>query len=196
MREAGGFLILVGVIAIIGAFFVTTSTHVGYVPSSTYLPSMPSDVVNLHGLHIQALVFQGGFAAIIAGSVLFGFGAIDETLNRNSGTLPKAAPPKAVPSESAPPETAPPEIGRLVFDPNYVVEDIPPDTVGRNLFFVGAGIFAVVVTIILMIISAQRSHSSGANAPLDTTYDANADMSMDTNMVMDTNAVSPPSPRR
>jgi len=42
-------------------------------------------VVNLQGLHIQALVFQGGFAAVIAGAVLFGFGTVDETLKRQRG---------------------------------------------------------------------------------------------------------------
>lgn len=182
MKDAGGVLIGLGVIAVIAAFFVTTSSHVSYTPPLTYSPlnpylppPMPSDVVNLWGMHVQALILQAGFATIIAGSVLFGCGAINETLSRNAGAPPEAAPPPPPLPDST-----------TLYE---VVDEEKPDHSMIWIVFVGLGIAAF---IIIAILAAQKQSDE---AITNTEYDANADMSMDTNMSVD-NPFSPPRRRR
>jgi uncharacterized membrane protein YedE/YeeE len=183
MKETGILLIALGVVACIVAFFITTSTHVGYVPSLTYnplnpyaSPPMPSDVVNLWGLHVQGLFFQGGFAAIIAGSVLYGFGTVDETLKRNAGVLPKPAsppPPPAVP----------------VYEDSQVEEE-KPDHSTIWIAVIGLGIIAFIILAILA--ASKPTTDTGTN--VDTNMDGN--VGADTNMVMDNFLATPRTARR
>jgi hypothetical protein len=74
-------LVALGILLLIGAFFVDVSRQVEYMPSvSLYAPSLPREVANVHAMHIQALIVHGGLAAVIAGIIAIGFGTLDERL--------------------------------------------------------------------------------------------------------------------
>ena len=86
MRETGWLLICLGVIAaVVGAALddtVSTSYLGGasHMPGGGYLPPMPSSVANLQKMHIQALVIQGGFVAILCGTMLAAAAAIVDAM--------------------------------------------------------------------------------------------------------------------
>jgi hypothetical protein len=94
MKQAGFFLVGVGILLLIGAFFVDVSRQIDYMPSlGPYTSSFPREVANVHAMHIQALVVHGGLAAIIAGIIAIGFGTLDERLaNRSQGPVAPEVP--------------------------------------------------------------------------------------------------------
>lgn len=84
MKEAGSGLMILGGLAILGGFFVNVSRSVGY---------PVGEIANLHAMHVQALIFQGGFFAFLSGVVLYAGGAINESIQAGPGNeKPKSAP--------------------------------------------------------------------------------------------------------
>jgi hypothetical protein len=163
MRTFGQIIFSIGILLIIGGFFVPVSTHVGYMPADSYLSSMPSDAINIHGLHIQALVFQGGFTGLIVGALLEGFGLINETLTRN------ARPPAILPVPTEPTTDLPDETSPLI--------DLWSKETKVILALLGA---VIIVVIIAAIFRGQPISPREANEP----YDANM---VDENLAIDTN---------
>jgi hypothetical protein len=75
MTQNGKVLIWLGIVLLVGGFFVPISR-----PLVDAYP-LPSEVVNLQGLHIQALVFEAAFASIITGTITLGFGLVLEKMD-------------------------------------------------------------------------------------------------------------------
>jgi predicted phage tail protein len=71
MKEAGIILSTMGVVLIVGSWFldVTAAGH---------------DVVNLQKMQVQLMVFQMGTVMFLAGNVLIAANAIVERLNRGA----------------------------------------------------------------------------------------------------------------
>jgi hypothetical protein len=77
MKEGGWALIVLGIIALLIGAMMDVSVAIGsygssgtYLPGGGYLPPVPSSVANIHKMHIQALVIQGGLAVILCGVIL------------------------------------------------------------------------------------------------------------------------------
>ena len=139
MKDAGIGLIGIAFLAIIGAFFVKVGRSVGY---------PVGEVANLHAMHVQALVFQAGFVAFLAGVVLYAGGSINESI-RDNGRSEEVVP---VVVEAAPP-----------------VESQPVEPLSKLVYaIVGGGLILMVV---LGIIAATRPNSRtsevATNVPLD-----------------------------
>ena len=77
MKDAGLGLMSVGLLAIVGGFFIHVGRSVGY---------PVGEVANLHAMHVQLLVFHGGFFAFLSGAVLFAGGSIVGALQEVSVT--------------------------------------------------------------------------------------------------------------
>lgn len=107
MKVGGWALAVLGVLLIVIGLTIEVGVRVGYVPSSPYLPSPPSQVANLHKMHIQALVIQGGFAAMICGSILGAAGVVIDALREGRTSAPEQALTPA--QDEAPPTPEPAE---------------------------------------------------------------------------------------
>ena len=83
MKEGGWALVILGLLLVAAGMIIDVSVNLGYVPGDSYLPGMPREVANLHKMHIQALVIQGGLAAFLGGMVAIGSGAIVDALRES-----------------------------------------------------------------------------------------------------------------
>jgi hypothetical protein len=97
MRDTGWALVALGVCLLLGAFFVTTTTHVGYMPSSIYAPTLPSDVSNLFGMHIQMALVVAGVGSILTGTITIVGDAIVAAIDRIKGASSQAVAAATVP---------------------------------------------------------------------------------------------------
>ena len=98
MKDAGSGLMALGGLAILAGFLISVGRTTGY-----------GEVANLHAMHIQALVFHGGFFAFLSGAVLFAGGTINDSLRARSGTPAEPALETAAPDDSSEPLEPPSE---------------------------------------------------------------------------------------
>jgi hypothetical protein len=152
MKEGGILFFLLGGIALIVGFMIDVTAATEYVPGA-YSIAMPSRVANLHAMHIQGLVFQGAFAALILGGILYGFGAVAERLDagrRADRELGGEAGQAAAAASPASPVAAPVE---------------PSDWVGLALI-IGA-VLAVFLALAVWTSSGRGGGSSASNPSSD-----------------------------
>jgi hypothetical protein len=124
MKDAGLGLIIVGLLAIVGGFFITVSRSIGY---------PVGEVANLHAMHVQSLVFHGGFFAFLSGAVLFAGGSIVNALQGGSAT--HVDHPAARPPEQHVPEQSPQ-------NPEWA--GVPPMSSFEKKLLIGVAIFGVI----------------------------------------------------
>jgi hypothetical protein len=155
MKEGGWILIILGVIAVaIGALMdvsVATSYYGSgstYLPGGTYLPPVPGSVANIHKMHIQALVIQGGFAAILCGVLLACAGAIVDAIREGRDPPSDSALPAAVSSPQPVPEVR-------------HEADLPQEPDTQRDDNVLAWIIGVAIAIFVVVILAAVISSSG-----------------------------------
>lgn len=87
MKALGNLLMAVGVVAIlVGIFLIDVTVDVSRFSSD--LITVPTNVANLHAMHIQSLVIHGGFASFIAGVIALGFGTIEELVKGTGSREP------------------------------------------------------------------------------------------------------------
>lgn len=105
MKLAGGWLVALGLIAMVVALLLPTSIDT---PRSVYLPSIgetirsgTQSVLNLGLLQRQALVFEAGLAAIVSGVVLLAAGVLAAAIDRLSPQSADTGLPQAVAEMSA-----------------------------------------------------------------------------------------------
>lgn len=92
MKEAGVGLMGLSLMMIVVGFLVSVSRSTGY-----------GEVANLHAMHVQGLVFQGGFFAFLAGAILYAGGAINESIRAPFIPSHTDEPSKAETLDSVPP---------------------------------------------------------------------------------------------
>jgi Ca2+/Na+ antiporter len=87
MKEAGGVLMLLGVVLALLAFFMdTTVTTFGSYVADSYVGG--GSTYNLGLLQRQMMIFQGGLAAFVAGAFLFGIAWRDEVQTESRSRTP------------------------------------------------------------------------------------------------------------
>jgi hypothetical protein len=176
MKESGWALVGLGVLLLIGSLFVDVSRSVGYVPSGLGY-GFPREVANIHAMHIQSLIFHGGLAAILAGTITIGFGEVVEIL----GTTDRDATAQAEPVPDSEPVTS---SGNDVPDHS----ELPLES--DSPVWWALGIIAAILIVLFIIASSISSPSySPASDDLgnDMMMDPNSmDMGIDLNMGMGT----------
>lgn len=179
MKEFGGIVILGGAVAIAIAIFGMDSTVSTY---GSYGGLVPERVANLHGMHRQSMTFYGGWAAMIFGMIIVGFGLIVGRLDAISGATSATKPaPSAYPVPSTAPSTGEP------VEPADIYEPVEEDPVGRMIGrgVVGAVVLVFIIVVVLAILSSGRPATQSTSAMSndfsnDVMMDANAmDMGMD-----------------
>jgi hypothetical protein len=140
MRDIGWLLVALGVCVLVGSFFVTTSTHVGYLPYSAYAPAVPADVSNLYGMHVQMALVVVGVGSILTGTIAIAADAIVVAIHQLKATAPE--------SEAAAP---------AYVEPAARAESGSSEATTNNAE-TGTGVW-LVVTIVVLIIAAVLAWS-------------------------------------
>lgn len=151
MKESGWALVSLGVLLLLGALLVDVSVDVGYIPTNPYLPSVPREIANLHAMHIQALIVQGGFASIVCGTIAIGFGTVAEAIREGR---------QADPADSAPPSAV--ELSELPASGEPEVAEVPPDNMDK--WMVGVGLGAALLIALLWLVASLGSENGTASA--------------------------------
>jgi len=151
MKEGGWALVSLGFLLLLGAMLVDVSVDVGYVPASPYLPSLPREVANLHAMHVQALIVQGGLASIICGTISIGFGTIVEAMRKDQ---------QAPPEEPVQPRAAEP----FELPPSGVPEFAENQPDGLVRWVVGVSLFALLVIAFLWVFASVGQENGNASA--------------------------------
>jgi hypothetical protein len=92
VKEFGGALLVLGLVLCVGALLYEPTVSSG----GGYGYGVPAETYNLGKLQYQELFFTGGVGLIVAGSVLFGIGALIGRLEA-SGVLTPVAPAALIP---------------------------------------------------------------------------------------------------
>lgn len=85
MRALGVLLLLVSGFLLLIGFNTDVSVSTSY-SGSVLGVSLPTEVANIHGMHIQALLFQAAFFAFLAAVISFGFATLGEKLDPTRGS--------------------------------------------------------------------------------------------------------------
>jgi hypothetical protein len=160
MKESGWALVSLGVLLLLGALLVDVSVDVGYIPPNPYLPSAPREVANLHAMHVQSLIVQGGLASIICGVITIGFGSVVEAIRegRQADSAASAVPPADESAEM--PASDQPELA-----------EAPPDNGDKVV--IGVVVSAVLLITFLWLIAGIKSDNGNvSNEAVQNAMDA------------------------
>jgi hypothetical protein len=153
------FFLLAAIAMIVGLLAdISPATEITYGP---YSQPVASSVANFRAMHVQGLVFQAGFAALIAGAIFFGLGVAVERLGpgaRAQGDAAAAAPGSTEAGAQAAAATSPAQAAPAETDSLFPVW----------MLILAIAFVVIVAVTVLASTAGNDSAGSGATVSSDT----------------------------